>query len=69
MGKIDGRELADKTFESLKAKARDLRVKGIEPSLKVIMVGEDAGSLSYIRGKEKDCGKVGVNFSCIFRSP
>ena len=65
MGKIDGRELADKTFESLKAKARDLRVKGIEPSLKVIMVGEDAGSLSYIRGKEKDCGKVGVNFSCL----
>lgn len=65
MGRIDGRALADKTFESLKAKARDLRARGIEPSLKVIMVGEDAGSLSYIRGKEKDCGKVGVNFSCL----
>lgn len=63
MTRIDGRALADKIFEDLKAKAESLRSGGLNPSLKVIMVGEDPGSLSYIRGKEKDCSRVGVEFS------
>lgn len=62
MNKIDGRLLADKFFESLKLKAGRLKSGGIRPSLKVIMVGEDPASLSYIRGKEKDCAKVGIDF-------
>ena len=46
MGKIDGRALADKTFEGLKEKAAALRHSGFTPSLRVVMVGEDPASAS-----------------------
>lgn len=63
MGKIDGRALADKTFEGLKEKAAALRRSGFTPSLRVVMVGEDPASASYVGGKERDCRKVGIDFS------
>ena len=63
MGKIDGRALADKTFEGLKEKAAALRHSGFTPSLRVVMVGDDPASASYVGGKERDCRKVGIDFS------
>ncbi|MBR6440219.1 MAG: bifunctional methylenetetrahydrofolate dehydrogenase/methenyltetrahydrofolate cyclohydrolase [Aeriscardovia sp.] len=63
MGKIDGRALADKAFEGLKGKAEALKARGVVPSLRVVMVGDDPGSLSYVAGKERDCKKVGIAFS------
>ncbi|MBR4399443.1 MAG: bifunctional methylenetetrahydrofolate dehydrogenase/methenyltetrahydrofolate cyclohydrolase [Aeriscardovia sp.] len=63
MGRIDGRALADGIFEDLKVKADNLKARGISPSLRVLMVGDDPGSASYVRGKERDCAKVGVGFS------
>lgn len=63
MGKIDGRALADKAFEGLKERAEALKARGIFPSLRVVMVGEDPGSASYVGGKERDCKKVGIGFS------
>lgn len=35
------------------------------PSLYVIQIGNDAASNSYVRGKEKDCRYVGINFNHI----
>ena len=65
MGKIDGRLLADKFFEILKLRTDNLKSQGAKPSLKVILVGADPASLSYIHGKEKDCRKVGIDFSLL----
>ena len=32
-----------------------------KPGLGTILVGDDAGSLSYVAGKHKDCAEVGIN--------
>ena len=35
------------------------------PGVAVIQIGNDAASNSYIKGKERDCSEVGINFSKI----
>lgn len=49
---IDCKSIAQKWKDEIKA-------KGIHPSLRVIQVGHDPASDSYIRGKMKDCKEVG----------
>ena len=34
--------------------------QGLQPGLAVILVGEDPGSVSYVRGKEQDCVEIGM---------
>ena len=36
-----------------------------KPGLTVIQIGDNPSSNSYIRGKEKDCLEVGINFNLI----
>ena len=50
---IDGRAIADKILEGVKARAEDLRAKGMRPCLAVILVGDNPASLSYVTGKRK----------------
>ena len=69
MGKIDGRALADKTFEGLKEKAAALRHSGFTPSLRVVMVGDDPASASYVGGKERDCRKVEAKLIRVLQYP
>ncbi|MBU3189158.1 bifunctional methylenetetrahydrofolate dehydrogenase/methenyltetrahydrofolate cyclohydrolase [Clostridium bowmanii] len=35
------------------------------PSIKTILVGEDGGSLSYVKSQNNLCDKLGVSYSCI----
>jgi methylenetetrahydrofolate dehydrogenase (NADP+) / methenyltetrahydrofolate cyclohydrolase len=37
-----------------------VRAAGLEPGLAVVLVGDDPGSLSYVRMKERDCAEVGI---------
>src|SRR5699024_4252058 len=37
-----------------------LAQKGITPGLGTILVGDDPGSQTYVRGKHNDCAKVGI---------
>ena len=59
---IDGKELAKKVRKELKEEVNDLKQKGINPKLVVIMVGDDPGSTVYVRNKSKACEKVGIEF-------
>ena len=59
---INGKELSKKIKKELKEKVKELKEKGINPKLAVIMVGDDAGSQVYLRNKSKACEKVGIEF-------
>lgn len=57
---IDGKALAASVREQAAASARSLRERGVTPCLAVVLVGDDPGSASYVRMKERDCAEVGI---------
>jgi methylenetetrahydrofolate dehydrogenase (NADP+)/methenyltetrahydrofolate cyclohydrolase len=57
---IDGKVTAQKIRDEVKVRAAALREKGIAPCLGVILVGEDAASLSYVGAKEKALAEAGM---------
>ena len=59
---IDGKELSKKIRKKLKKEVLELKEKGVNPKLAVIMVGNDPGSTVYVRNKSKACEKVGIEF-------
>ncbi|MFF0815600.1 bifunctional methylenetetrahydrofolate dehydrogenase/methenyltetrahydrofolate cyclohydrolase [Rhodococcus sp. NPDC003318] len=58
---LDGKATRDEIFIDLKARVDALKDKGITPGLGTVLVGDDPGSASYVRGKHADCAKVGIN--------
>lgn len=59
---IDGKELAKKIRINLKEECNNLKEKGINPKLAVIMVGEDKASKVYVKNKSKACLEVGIDY-------
>jgi len=59
---IDGKKLAQEIRADLKIKCEELKEKGINPKLAVIMVGDDKASQVYVRNKSKVCEETGVEF-------
>ena len=59
---IDGKNLAKEIRENLKVKCEELKQKGINPKLAVIMVGNDKSSQIYVRNKSKACDEIGIEF-------
>ena len=59
---IDGKALAKEIREDLKIKCDELKEKGINPKLAVIMVGEDKASKVYVKNKSKACDEIGIAF-------
>ena len=59
---IDGKKLAQKIRTNLKTKCEELKQKGINPKLAVIMVGDDKASQVYVRNKSKACNEIGIEF-------
>ena len=59
---IDGKNLAKEIRENLKVKCEELKTKGINPKLAVIMVGDDKSSQIYVRNKSKACNEIGIEF-------
>ncbi|NLE80298.1 MAG: bifunctional methylenetetrahydrofolate dehydrogenase/methenyltetrahydrofolate cyclohydrolase [Rhodococcus sp.] len=57
---LDGKATRDEIFEDLKTRVSALKAKGITPGLGTVLVGEDPGSATYVRGKHNDCAKVGI---------
>ena len=55
--RIDGKALAAKVKEQVRAEAAELRR---EAGLAVILVGENPASKVYVAGKEKDCTECGI---------
>lgn len=57
---IDGFEIARQVREEVANKTAELKTKGINPCLAVILVGENPASVSYVTGKEKALAEVGM---------
>ncbi|TYS68156.1 bifunctional methylenetetrahydrofolate dehydrogenase/methenyltetrahydrofolate cyclohydrolase FolD [Sutcliffiella horikoshii] len=59
---VSGKDLAKEKRAFIKEKVSELHTeKNIQPSLAVILVGEDPASQSYVRAKEKACEEAGIN--------
>jgi len=58
---IDGKKIAEEIREEITKEAAVLKEKGIEPSMGVILVGDDPASHVYVRMKEKACQKAGIS--------
>lgn len=57
---LDGKLVASKVKEHVAAEVSKLKDKGINVSLAVIMVGDNAASQVYVKNKKKACEEVGI---------
>jgi methylenetetrahydrofolate dehydrogenase (NADP+) / methenyltetrahydrofolate cyclohydrolase len=57
---LDGRALARELREGLATRSQALRARGCAPRLVVLMVGEDAASMAYVRSIEKIGAGTGI---------
>ena len=57
---LDGKALAATIKAELKERVAALAERGVVPGLGTVLVGDDPGSHSYVRGKHRDCAQVGI---------
>jgi methylenetetrahydrofolate dehydrogenase (NADP+)/methenyltetrahydrofolate cyclohydrolase len=57
---IDGKKVAADIREGLKRDIADLKAKGTNPCLAVVLVGENPASQKYVSSKEKTCTELGI---------
>lgn len=62
---ISGKELAKEFHKEIKVEVERLIGLSIRPGLAVIIVGENPGSVSYVKAKIKDCKEVGIHSRAI----
>ena len=58
---INGKLVAERIKLGLADRIAMLQLQGIRPGLGTILVGEDAGSRSYVAGKHRDCREIGMS--------
>ena len=59
---LDGKKLAKEIREDLKVKCEELKDKGKNPRLAVVMVGDNKASQVYVKNKSKVCDEIGIEF-------
>ncbi len=57
---LDGKLTRDEIFVDLAGRVAALTAAGRTPGLATVLVGDDPGSHSYVKGKHSDCAKVGI---------
>ncbi|MBF0539431.1 MAG: bifunctional methylenetetrahydrofolate dehydrogenase/methenyltetrahydrofolate cyclohydrolase FolD [Nitrospirae bacterium] len=57
---IDGKKVSKDITDGLQKEVAELRSKGIEPGLAVVLVGENPASKKYVGSKEKMCETLGI---------
>lgn len=57
---LDGRFVASAVIEELKEHVKTMRERGVNPTLALILVGDDRYSKQYVDMKAKRCQEVGV---------
>jgi len=57
---LDGKKVSQRVKDQLKEKVAELKTKGIEPGLAVIIVGNDSASRVYVNNKKKACEYIGI---------
>ncbi len=62
---IDGKLLAASILDTLRTDVQKLSTNNIHPTLGVLLVGDDPGSVSYIRQKQKAAQAIGAQLRLI----
>lgn len=57
---LDGKATAAAVKAELAQRVAALAAAGVRPGLGTVLVGDDPGSHSYVRGKHRDCEEVGI---------
>lgn len=57
---LDGKATGAAIRVELAQRVAALAARGVVPGLGTVLVGEDAGSRSYVAGKHRDCAEVGI---------
>jgi methylenetetrahydrofolate dehydrogenase (NADP+)/methenyltetrahydrofolate cyclohydrolase len=57
---LDGKETSAKIVEEIKVEVAALKVKGVNPTLALILIGGDPGSTRYVNMKVKRCEEAGI---------
>ncbi|HEX4724498.1 MAG TPA: bifunctional methylenetetrahydrofolate dehydrogenase/methenyltetrahydrofolate cyclohydrolase [Pseudonocardiaceae bacterium] len=57
---LDGKATQSVIFDELRSRMAALAEAGVVPGLGTVLVGDDPGSQSYVRGKHRACAKVGI---------
>lgn len=65
---LNGKELAQKLQQEMTQEVTELKEKGLQPGLAVILVGEDPASQVYVRNKERAANNIGI-YSVVYRLP
>ena len=65
---LNGKELAQKLQQEMTQEVTELKKKGLQPGLAVILVGEDPASQVYVRNKERAANNIGM-YSLVYRLP
>lgn len=58
--RLDGKATAAAIRAELTERVAKLAEAGVVPGLGTVLVGDDPGSVSYVRGKHRDCAEVGI---------
>ena len=61
--KIDGKLIAAEILDDIKTEVKRLQKKNIDPRLAVVLIGEDAASLSFVKQKTKAAQLTGITLS------
>lgn len=65
---LNGKKLAQKLQQEMTQEVTELKEKGLQPGLAVILVGEDPASQVYVRNKERAANNIGM-YSVVYRLP
>ncbi|MBC7336533.1 MAG: bifunctional 5,10-methylene-tetrahydrofolate dehydrogenase/5,10-methylene-tetrahydrofolate cyclohydrolase, partial [Clostridia bacterium] len=65
---IDGKKIAEQVRAEIKVEVDELKQKGLEPGLAVVLVGDNPASQIYVNNKHKACGELGI-YSEVHRLP
>jgi len=57
---MDGKATLNEILGELTVRVEKLRASGMTPGLGTLLIGDDPGSQAYVRGKHRDCAKVGI---------
>ena len=57
---ISGKIISAQINRELRTEVDQLKTKGIEPCLAVVLVGEDPASEVYVRNKKRTCEEIGI---------
>jgi methylenetetrahydrofolate dehydrogenase (NADP+)/methenyltetrahydrofolate cyclohydrolase len=57
---LSGKTVSQRIKDELKERVTELKEKGINPGLAVIIVGDDPASRVYVNNKKKACAEIGI---------